>query len=252
MGYKGHALQGDEVTLKRVVQLWGYDSGRTITSRNTLANTLTIEMLIVAWTTAGALVGTILAACYPRLLTSTPAEPRTARLTTPLLTALAFGGLAWRLGPQFDLLPYSVLAALGVALSLIDIIEQRLPSVLVYSGVALIGALLATSTLLESRWTDFVRALIGLVVLAGFYLILALASEGGLGAGDVKLGGLLGLTLAWSSWSTIITATFLGWCLAALTWLPLRKALRGLPRSPLPIGPFLLLGALLTIGLMPT
>jgi leader peptidase (prepilin peptidase)/N-methyltransferase len=208
--------------------------------------------MIVAWAAAGVIVGVVLAACYRRLLTSTPASLQTVRFTTPLLTAIAFGILAWRFGSQFDLVPYSVLAALGVTLSLIDLIEQRLPSVLIYFGIALLGALLATSTLLESRWPDFLRALAGLAVLAGFYLILALASGGGLGAGDVKLGGLLGLALGWSSWSALITATFVGWCLAAMAWLILRATRRRPQGSPLPLGPFLLVGAVLTINVMPT
>jgi leader peptidase (prepilin peptidase) / N-methyltransferase len=45
-----------------------------------------------------------------------------------------------------------------------------------------------------------------MAILAAFYLILALISGGGLGAGDVKLGGLLGLTLAWLSWAALVDA----------------------------------------------
>jgi leader peptidase (prepilin peptidase)/N-methyltransferase len=55
--------------------------------------------------------------------------------------------------------------------------------------------------------------------LAAFYLILALVSGGGLGAGDVKLGGLLGLTLGRLSWSALVTATFLGWLAASVAQL---------------------------------
>jgi leader peptidase (prepilin peptidase)/N-methyltransferase len=103
----------------------------------------------------------------------------------------------------------------------------------------------------SSAWS-FLRALTGMAILAMFYLLLALASGGGLGAGDVKLGGLLGLALGWLSWSAIVTATFLGWFAAALVWLLLRMT-RGRPRgSLLPMGPFLLLGALITVGMMPT
>lgn len=168
------------------------------------------------------------------------------RLVAPLLTALAFGSLAWRFNHQFDLLPYSVLAAVGVALGLIDIAEQRLPSVLIYSGVALVSGLLATSAVLYSRGPDLVRAFTGLAVVAALYLVLALVSGGGLGAGDVKLGGLLGLALGWSGWSTVISATFLAWFTAALAWMILRVARRRPRNSLLPMGPFLLLGALLT------
>jgi leader peptidase (prepilin peptidase) / N-methyltransferase len=207
---------------------------------------------ITAWAGAGILVGAALTVYSQQLLTAAPPAAPTTRLTATLLTALAFGSLAWRFGHQFDLLPYSVLAALGVTLGLIDLIEQRLPSVLVHSGIALVGALLATSAILHSREPDFLRALAGMAITAVFYLVLALVSGGGLGAGDVKLGGLLGLALGWLSWSALITATFLAWFVAALAWLLLRLARRRPHGSLLPMGPFLLLGALLTIGLTPT
>lgn len=133
----------------------------------------------------GLIVGAALAAYSRRLLTAAPSGLLIPGLAATLLTAGAFGDLAWRFGYQFDLLPYGVLAAVGVALGLIDLIEQRLPSELVYSGAVLVGALLATSAVLNSRGPDLLRALAGMTILAAFYLVLALASGGGLGAGDL-------------------------------------------------------------------
>ena len=199
----------------------------------------------------GLIVGAALAAYSRRLLTAAPSGLLIPGLAATLLTAGAFGDLAWRFGYQFDLLPYGVLAAVGVALGLIDLIEQRLPSELVYSGAVLVGALLATSAVLNSRGPDLLRALAGMTILAAFYLVLALASGGGLGAGDVKLGGLLGLALGWLGWSALVTATFLGWFVAAIVWLILRAARRTPRGSLLPMGPFLVLGALLAVAVLP-
>jgi leader peptidase (prepilin peptidase)/N-methyltransferase len=209
-------------------------------------------VVIASWTAVGLAVGCGLAANVERLLTTAPRGPSKTDRVVPLVTALAFGVLAGRFGLQFDLLPYSVLAALGVMLGLIDLIEQRLPSALIYSGVALIGALLATAAVAQSRGTEFGRALTGMVVLAALYLVLAVASRGGLGAGDVKLGGLLGLALGWLSWSALLAATFLGWLAAALAWLVLCSIGRRPNDSALPMGPFLLLGAFVTVTAMPT
>lgn len=203
--------------------------------------------LILWWTGTGLLVGAGLAVYSRRLLTSASAGLLTMRLPAPLLTAIVFGVLAWRFDYRFDLLPYSVLAAVGVALGLIDAIEQRLPSVLVYSGTVLVGALLATSAVLNSGGPDFLRALVGMTILAMFYLVLALIFAGALGAGDVKLACLLGLSLGWQSWSALITATFLGWLTAALAWLILCLARRRRRDSTLPMGPFLLIATLATI-----
>lgn len=209
-------------------------------------------VFICAWAGGGVAVGAALVIFYRRLL-RVPSPPglNTARLAAPPLTALAFATLAWRLDQQFDLLPYSVLAAVGVALSLIDLIEQRLPSVLIYAGTAIIGVLLTTSAIVHDKGPDLLRALAGMALLATFYLALALVSRGGLGAGDVKLGGLLGLALGWHSWPALVTATFLGWLTAALVWAALRLSRRRAKDALLPMGPFLLVGALLTIALTP-
>lgn len=197
------------------------------------------------------MVGTVLTIWTRRLLTSRRSGLSVMDWIAPLLTAILFGILAWRLGPHFDLLPYSGLAAVGVALAVIDVIEQRLPSPLVYSGLTVVGALFATSTALYSTMPSLLRALAGMAVLMVFYLVLALVSGGGLGAGDVKLGALVGITVGWMSWSSLITATFLGWFAAALMWLILRVARRRPRGSLLPMGPFILLGALLTICVLP-
>lgn len=208
--------------------------------------------LIAAWASAGGMTGValLIPTCSLRML------GRSGRAATvavvPLSTAILFAILAWRVGDHFDLLPFSVLAASGVALSLTDILAQRLPSVIVYPAIAVVTVLLATSAILHCSASSFLRALAGMATLTIFYLALAFLSGGGLGAGDVKLGGLLGVTLGWLSWSALVTATFLGWLTAALAWVLLRATRLKPADSRLPMGPFLLLGALLTITIAPT
>ncbi|HMA46261.1 MAG TPA: prepilin peptidase, partial [Frankiaceae bacterium] len=66
----------------------------------------------------------------------------------------------------------------------------------------------------------------------------------GMGYGDVKLAGLLGLTLGWLGWGAVLLGLVAGvGCggLAALGVLALRRAQR---RTRIPYGPFLLAGAL--------
>jgi leader peptidase (prepilin peptidase) / N-methyltransferase len=67
----------------------------------------------------------------------------------------------------------------------------------------------------------------------------------------VKLGGLLGLVLGRLSWSALVAATVLRCFTAALVRLILRATRRRSRDSLLPMGPFLLLGALLTITVVP-
>jgi leader peptidase (prepilin peptidase)/N-methyltransferase len=162
-----------------------------------------------------------------------------------------FGSLGWRLGWNVDLLAYSYLAAIGVALAIIDTLEHRLPSKLVLPSLAVLTGLFTASAIINADGANLLRAAAASVAVAGFYLVLALASGGGLGAGDVKLGGLLGLALGWIGWQVVLAGVFLGWCLGGVTWLVLRATGLSPQSHLLPAGPLLLLGAFVAIGAAP-
>jgi leader peptidase (prepilin peptidase)/N-methyltransferase len=204
---------------------------------------------VVAWAAVGAIAGAAVQPATRRLLTIDNVGVLTARPTTPLLTAILFGILAWRLGWTLDLIAYSFLAATGVVLAIIDTLEHRLPSTLVLPSFAVLAALFVASAIINAGGADLLRAAAASGAVTGFYVVLALASGGGLGAGDVKLGGLLGLALGWMGWQVVLAGVFLGWCFGGVTWLILRAT--GVRPRLLPAGPFLLLGAFVAIGATP-
>ena len=70
--------------------------------------------------------------------------------------------------------------------------------------------------------------------------------------GDVKLAGLLGLALGWWGWTALFTGTFLGWLLAAVVRVALRTTGRVERDDPMPLGPFLAMGAVATVVLSAT
>lgn len=208
-------------------------------------------MLITAWVAVGAFAGAAARIWARQLLTTNHAGVLTARPTAPLLTAIVFGFLMWRLGWTVDLLGYSYLAAIGVALGIIDTIEHRLPNKMLLPSFGALAAFFAVLSIANADGLSFLRAVSASVAVAGFYLVLALTSGGGLGAGDVKLGGLLGLALGWVDWQVVVTGVLLGWCFGGVTWIVLRVT-GVIPRAHLmPAGPFLLLGAVAAIGFMP-
>ncbi|WP_086820234.1 A24 family peptidase [Allokutzneria sp. NRRL B-24872] len=207
-----------------------------------------MSVFIAAWAGAGLAVGAAVSVLYRRVL-DVGSIGSTTRCFAVLVTGAAFGSLAGRYGTQIELLPYSGLAALGVVLAVVDLIEQRLPQQLTYSCGILVGGLLASVAAMHSRESELLRALIGMALLAGFYLVLALISAGGIGAGDVKFGGVLSLATAWQGWSTLFVSTLLGLVLAALASLlpPLRQHWRRHDGVAVPFGPFQLAGALLAL-----
>lgn len=203
---------------------------------------------VVGWGALGVLIGALMRRLADRITRAHRANPSTAPpLVFEAITAALFAGLAWRTGAEPQLLAYSYLAAIGVPLAAIDLAVGRLPNQLILpSYLALIGLFgLAAAAVHDT--SSMLRAIAGMIIAAGFYLLLYVAAPGQLGGGDVKLGGLLGLALGWASWSTLLTGTLLGWLLAAVTQLALGAVGRQSADRQVRLGPFLIIGTLATL-----
>lgn len=211
---------------------------------------MTSATLIISWAALGALSGILLGLLTRTLLRTKPFS-RWSWTVAAVLTGLLFTALAWRLDWSLALLAYSYLAAVLVPLAMVDLAEQRLPSAVVLPSYLVLAAAFGADAVLGSSYDQLLRSVTGMVVLAAAYFGLALA-VGGLGAGDVKLAGLLGLALGWWSWTALLTGTFLGWLLAAIVRVALRATGRVERDDPMPLGPFLALGAVATLVLSAT
>ncbi|OZM76589.1 prepilin peptidase [Pseudonocardia sp. MH-G8] len=197
---------------------------------------------------AGALLGgTLIAVTLPRLLVHRDSLPR-RRLVIGCCAAAATGLSVGLLAMRFDgieLVAFGFLACVGVVLAAIDLVEHRLPGSLVVPSYGVLGGLLALEAVNTERWGNLVTALAAAILVALAYLLVALASSGGLGSGDVKFGGLLSMAMGWQGWSAVVTGTAVAWLGAAVVLL----ALRCVGRRPgaMPMGPLLLVGALVAL-----
>jgi leader peptidase (prepilin peptidase)/N-methyltransferase len=135
------------------------------------------------------------------------------------------------------------LAGVSVALAVIDLEHHRLPNAIVLPSYAVGGALLAASSILVGDWAALVRAAIGLASLFAFYLIAALSYPGGMGFGDVKLAGVLGLYLAWLGWGEFAVGAFAAFLLGGLFAVVLLATRRVQRTGGIPFGPWMLAGA---------
>lgn len=160
-----------------------------------------------------------------------------------LLTALLFVAVTARFGASPVLPAYLYLAAVAVALALIDLDVKRLPNVIVLPSYLVAALLLGAAALTGAGGGPAVRALVAMVVLFAGYLGLALLVPGGMGYGDVKLAGLLGLYLGWVSWSTVWVGTFAAFLAGGLVGVALLLLRRADRRSAIPFGPSMLAGA---------
>ena len=164
-----------------------------------------------------------------------------------LATAALFGLTAWRLGPSWELPAYLYLAAIAVALTLIDIDVRRLPNAIVLPSYAVAAMLLLLPAVATGEWHAYLRALLGGAILFAGYFALAFAYPAGMGFGDVKLAGILGLYLGWLGWGELAVGAFLGFLLGGAWGVALLVARRAGRKSAIPFGPFMLGGALLGV-----
>jgi leader peptidase (prepilin peptidase) / N-methyltransferase len=212
---------------------------------------------VIACVVAGLVVGAYLPGVVARVPAGQPAfvggfgprEQWQARRAVPILlaTAVIFGLLAARFGPVPELPAYLYLAGVGVALAVIDLEHRRLPNSLTLPSYAVGIGLLGIAALVRWEGDAALRALGGMAALFAFYYLLALVNPGGMGYGDVKLAGVLGLYLGWLGWAQVLLGTFLAFLVSALTGLGLIAAGRATLKSALPFGPFMLAGALLAV-----
>lgn len=147
------------------------------------------------------------------------------------------------------------LVPVGVALGVIDWHTRLLPTKLIAPsyGVVLpllcLGAL-ATGVLLGdlSVTTELlVRTALGWLVFGGLFFLLWLVYPRGMGYGDVRLAGLLGLALGYVGWPHLLLALEAGFLLGALGG-GMLSLLRKVDRKAYPFGPFMLIGAV--VGLV--
>lgn len=165
-----------------------------------------------------------------------------------IMVALTWASLTFRLGgdAQWSLLPaYLYLGAIGAALTLIDLDVHRLPDLIVLPSYPIAFMLLLVPTVVTGEWGSLLRgALAGLALFVG-YLVLALVSPGGggLGFGDVKLAGVLGLLLGWIGWSPAIVSVLAAFVIGGVIALVLLLAGRASRSSSIAFGPSMILGA---------
>ena len=175
------------------------------------------------------------------------------------LTGLAFGVVTWWVltssaatgiestadGVALALVLVALLyfAAISIVLTLIDLDTRRLPNSIVLPSYLVAGALLTSAALLGGEWSALLRAGIGAAVMYAFYFVLRLARPGGMGGGDVKLAGVVGLYLGWVGWGALAVGAFAAFLFGGLFGIALLLIRRAGRKTAIPFGPWMILGA---------
>lgn len=188
-------------------------------------------------------------------------EPVSAR--TPIVEFVSgalFAALYLRYGITWELLILLVYASLLIVLFITDYEHFILPNVVTYPGMALAAAVALLVTLLHYRlvWSiffagqDFMAifnnyflcATAGGVAAALLLFLVVVISRGGMGMGDVKLAGLLGLM---TGFPLVFVALFIGILAGGIVAAALLISGRKKRKEMLPFGPFLCIGGLVAL-----
>lgn len=163
-------------------------------------------------------------------------------------TAVLFAATALRFGLTWSLPAFLYLAAICVALLLIDLDVRRLPDAIVLPAYVVLPVLLAVAAWAGDDWDALLRAGVGGAALYAFYFVAMVAYPGGMGFGDVKLAGVLGMALGWVGWGALVIGAFGAFLLGGVFSIVLLLARRADRKSGIPFGPWMIIGAALAIA----
>ncbi len=163
------------------------------------------------------------------------------------LACAVVGGLVGaRVGWEWALMPLLYLVPVGVALAVVDWRTRLLPTWLIAPSYGIVIALAMLAAALDHELADLERAGWGWVVAGGTFLLLWLVYPRGMGYGDVRLSGVLGIALGYLGWGQLLVGVYAGFLLGGIGGTLLTE-LRIVDRRAYPFGPFMLLGALVGI-----
>ena len=163
-----------------------------------------------------------------------------------LATGLIFASLYWHYGLSVELGVMAFYACLFIIIFVIDLEHGLILNKVVYPGmvVALLLALLPQSWLTQWTVTGVANAALGGGIGFAIFLLIAIASRGGMGWGDVKLAALIGLA---TGFPLVFFSIIMGAILGGIVAVALVIAKKRKRRETIPFGPFLALATMVTL-----
>ncbi|MCW2833869.1 MAG: peptidase prepilin type [Nocardioides sp.] len=154
-------------------------------------------------------------------------------------------------GLDWSLLFLVPLVPVGVALALIDWRTRLLPTWIIKRTYITLIPLVVIAALASGEPRLLLqRAAIGWAVLGGYYFLSWLVYPRGMGYGDVRLSGILGIALGYLGFGEIVIGAMSGLLLGAVGGV-LLSVLKVVDRKHNPFGPWMLVGGVVGIVLGP-
>ncbi len=175
--------------------------------------------------------------------------------------------ILYKFGISLNAMLYMMLISTLIIISFIDIDYQIIPDIITLPGIVIgfiAGAFLLFDPLLikncEMNISSFglpvlycgeslpnlglMGSMIGLVTGGGLLYLIAVISKGGMGGGDIKMMTMVGAALGWKS---VFMTIFMGSLTGSIYGIALIIAKGKGRKTKIPFGPFLSIGAIVTI-----
>ena len=156
-----------------------------------------------------------------------------------LLTGLVLLPFYHKFGLSTVFFIYSILVFTLIVISVIDFKLKIIPNKITYPGI-----ILALILSLIFNHISFIPSLLGIIIPAGLFLLVALIYQKGLGMGDVKLVAMIGAVLGWQY--TLLGVVF-GSIIGLIIIFCLMMLKKFKPRQQIPFGTFISIGTVLVI-----
>ncbi len=164
-----------------------------------------------------------------------------------VLTGALFAAAAHRFGPHLVLAPYCVLFAALVAVSATDLTHRLVPRQLLYGALVVVVPLLVALAATTHAWSHLAGAAIaGAAAFAVFFAVWWFVPRG-MGFGDVRLAGVIGVSVGFLSLLHAYIAFLVGFVLGALFGVVLMAVSSTGRRTRIPFAPALAAGAVVAV-----
>ena len=164
-----------------------------------------------------------------------------------LSMGVVFAAVGARIGLDWTLPGYLLFAWLLVVVAIIDARTRKIPNRLTYPLTPALLVVMLGAAVLNGQPDRILPVVLGGV--GGFValLILALIQPRGMGMGDVKLAGFIGIGLGYLSWGHVVLGLFGGFVLGGLISIGLIVTKARGRGDLIPFGPYLSAGAILAL-----
>lgn len=149
-----------------------------------------------------------------------------------------------------ELMTTCIFVALLIVISFIDLEFTIIPNKITYSALP-VGLLLAISAAIVGKEASLLLSkVLGAVIGAGIIILIAVVGSAifrkeAMGGGDVKLMAMIGMYLGW--WPHIPITLIAASCFGSIVGISLILVRKKKMESAIPFGPFLAIGALLSL-----